>query len=573
MAEAWQKLIEVLRVKNIVKPKALNDAIERFSSSGEAVEKVLVKSGLITREQLLDCKREAFQIEPYDLNPKAVDPRVGQLLPQTMAERYGVVCVEHKDNVLTLVSTEPLDAIAADYVRMRSGFEIRFRLSYAADVEEARQLIYAATPTSLRKEFYTLPSRASEPALRSRGPMHEVAASDIRRKTIPLPGVEWRGEPAPVPSAKTRVTARAVHEAPLKKGARAAAMRADVPRVVPLSPKAACALCSTTSELNRDLETHQQLHKVVQTVTAACDCEAASLLVLDSDGRSLYCKAVVGSHAASLLNVIVPLNEASVAGWVLGHRKSLIVNDTDVNPLHNKETDRMLEFATRRVAAAPVMWGNTLLGVLEAVDKRTGGFSEGDLDILTIASAQAAVALHNESTAAQLSGLVMETVNVLAEMLQMHGKVSHAHLLEVAQLATAMGREAGLGEEDLEILSHAGILHDIGIIAQVGDADESLHLQRGAELLSRIPMLANLVPYIRMHHERWDGGGPMRLREAMIPLPARILAIAEAWCERKDDDVETFLGGFGKIFDPALREAFVRAHRARYARQEQEAPR
>lgn len=560
MAENWRKLIEVLLKSNIVKKKTVNDAILRYRSTGEAVEKVLVTSGLVTRDQLLEAKREAFGVETYDLDPSSVDPSVGHILPQSMADRYGVVCVDRKKNTLTLVSTEPLDAIAMDYLRMRSGFEIRFRLAYAVDLDEARHKIYTAQATV--PHVRTPPPR-SDVAFRSRSTFQEVAPQrEKNRKTVQLPELEVKSTRHGPSSPRTVRGGPAVPAAGVKKGVHASQVgKAEAPRVVALTPKASCELCTSLTEVTRSTNTREQLEKILQTVRNACDCEAASLLVLEEDGRSLFFKHAVGGRSDEILNIIVPLNEASVAGWVLGHRKPLMVNNTEADPMHNKETDKMLQFATHRVAAAPVLLGDILFGVVEAVNKKLGSFNEDDVEVLGIASAQIAVVLHNERTAAQLSGLVMETVNVLAELLQLQGKVSRRHLVDVAQMSTAMGREVGLDEAQMEILAHAGMLHDVGALAPDPDDDQTAHCRRGAELLLRFPMLANLVPCIRMHHERWDGKGPHRLREIQIPLPARILSIAEAWYESPGDGLDVFVSRFGTDFDPSLEDAFLKAHR------------
>jgi hypothetical protein len=563
VAENWQKLVDILLRKNIVKKKTLNDAIMRYRSTGDTVEKVLVKSGLVTREQLLELKKEAFGLEPWPLDPATVDPAIGQLLPQSMADRYGVLCVERRENTLTLVSAEPLDAIAMDYIRMRSGFEIKFRIAYAADVEEARRRVYSAPPSEgpPAAEFHTVGNPRNESLNRGANRLADVAPRMRTRKTVALPGFEsapihpGNGVPAApkAPAPSPSLPALGVRRGLQNRGG------TDAPRVIPLGTAAPCAMCAATTEMSRGVDTRQQLEKILQTLMAACDCEAASLLVLEGDGSSLFFKHAVGTGADDIVNMIVPLTEASVAGWVLAHRKPLVVNNTSADPLHNKETDKILQFATHRLAAVPVAYGDRLLGVVEAVNKRLGGFSEADVESLRISAAQVAIALNNETTTQQLSGLVMETVNVLAELLGLQGKVKRSHLVDVAQLATAMGREAGLDAAEMEILSHAGILHDIGILGEDAADDDTLHPRRGAELLARVPMLANLVPHIRMHHERWDGSGPQRLREVQIPLPARILAVAEAWYEKPQDDVFAFLERFGSDFDPGLQDAFLRA--------------
>ena len=87
------------------------------------------------------------------------------------------------------------------------------------------------------------------------------------------------------------------------------------------------------------------------------------------------------------------------------------------------------------------------------------------------------------------------------------------------------------------------LLHDIGkigipdgILLKPGplSSDEwkimRTHPDLGRRLVERIPFLRGAVPIVYHHHERWDGTGyPLGLRGEMIPLGARIFAVADAF--------------------------------------------
>ena len=96
--------------------------------------------------------------------------------------------------------------------------------------------------------------------------------------------------------------------------------------------------------------------------------------------------------------------------------------------------------------------------------------------------------------------------------------------------------------QQLEILGHAALFHDIGKIAipdavlmKPGELSPSeravmqIHSNDGAEIVSRLGFLADAVPAIRHHHENFDGTGyPARLSDTEIPLGARIIRVADA---------------------------------------------
>jgi HD-GYP domain-containing protein (c-di-GMP phosphodiesterase class II) len=112
----------------------------------------------------------------------------------------------------------------------------------------------------------------------------------------------------------------------------------------------------------------------------------------------------------------------------------------------------------------------------------------------------------------------------------------------VQRLATAIGHELRLSAPELEVLSQAALLHDVGKLAipdsvllkadELTDDDwDQLreHAPEGARLVGQLSYLRDAVPAIRHHHERFDGlGYPDGLSGDDIPLGARIIHVAEA---------------------------------------------
>jgi putative nucleotidyltransferase with HDIG domain len=104
-----------------------------------------------------------------------------------------------------------------------------------------------------------------------------------------------------------------------------------------------------------------------------------------------------------------------------------------------------------------------------------------------------------------------------------------------------MAKELALGEEQIEALRAAALLHDIGKLAvpeQIINKPGKLtpeefekmkvHPIVGAEILDRVAFPYPVAPIVRSHHERWDGTGyPEGLAGESIPIGARILATVD----------------------------------------------
>lgn len=118
----------------------------------------------------------------------------------------------------------------------------------------------------------------------------------------------------------------------------------------------------------------------------------------------------------------------------------------------------------------------------------------------------------------------------------------HGHALHVVRYAMLIAEELALPAERIQVIRHAGLLHDIGKIGipetilfkptKLTKEEYELmkqHAALGAALVREIESLQHLAPFIRHHHEHYNGQGyPAGLAGADIPLEARILSVADA---------------------------------------------
>lgn len=117
------------------------------------------------------------------------------------------------------------------------------------------------------------------------------------------------------------------------------------------------------------------------------------------------------------------------------------------------------------------------------------------------------------------------------------------HCFNVGRMARKLAAQIGVPPMEVEQITVAGILHDVGmrelsydtLYAKRTLTDEEMSLLRqhprvGAFLVEDIPWPYPVAPLIRHHHERWDGGGyPDGIRGDEIPLGSRIIHLCEAF--------------------------------------------
>lgn len=141
----------------------------------------------------------------------------------------------------------------------------------------------------------------------------------------------------------------------------------------------------------------------------------------------------------------------------------------------------------------------------------------------------------------EMAALHLRTIEALALAIDAKDDLNHDHLKRLRIFSVEIGRELGLGEDDIEAIKAAALLHDIGklavpehIVSKPGllTAQEiqkmRIHPIVGAEILEQVDFPYPVVPIVRAHHERWDGTGyPDGLSGENIPIGARILAAVD----------------------------------------------
>ena len=169
------------------------------------------------------------------------------------------------------------------------------------------------------------------------------------------------------------------------------------------------------------------------------------------------------------------------------------------------------------------------------------------------------------------------------ELMRLKSEDLYKHSVRGSNYAGATAVYMRLPSNEITLIRYAGFLHDIGLISlpnQVLSKAPYLsrreltlfkkHPELGANMLESIPGCQDLLPYLRSHHERWDGTGfPRHLKNVNIPLGARIIAVADYYDttiysapdfkSRTKEDISTELfSGSGILFDPEVVSAFLK---------------
>ena len=187
------------------------------------------------------------------------------------------------------------------------------------------------------------------------------------------------------------------------------------------------------------------------------------------------------------------------------------------------------------------------------------------------------------TSAAQAANPYLDLIRSLVRVIEeLHDSFKPGHGERVAGHARALARRLGLPQEEQDQVWLGGLLHDVGKLhldprllrkegaLTPGERDEiQQHPLYGSQLLGDIQGLEGAAVMVRHHHERQDGTGyPDGLAGEAIPLPAKIISLAEAYdsmCSQAPyraalsprQAVAEVLAGSGTFFDERLTADFV----------------
>lgn len=142
----------------------------------------------------------------------------------------------------------------------------------------------------------------------------------------------------------------------------------------------------------------------------------------------------------------------------------------------------------------------------------------------------------------RLHDVIMGSTQALVAAVEARDPYTKDHSVRVSYMARALAERLGLSEQQIAYVKTAGIVHDIG---KIGIPDSILtkpgplsrmeyelvkrHCHIGCEILEKTTFFQAEIPFVRHHHEWFDGTGyPDRIAGDRIPLGARIISLADA---------------------------------------------
>ena len=278
----------------------------------------------------------------------------------------------------------------------------------------------------------------------------------------------------------------------------------------------------------------------------------------------------------------LPLGAGPTSQVVLSGEPYVVGSSTDPVQRRGKtygDESRVSESAVH----IPLKIRGSIVGVVSVQSYRPSAFDSEDVAILQSFANLIASSFENAEHHARQRELYLASVKALAAAVDARDPYTRSHSARVAALSRIIAVEMKLSPDEIRRVQLSALLHDIG---KIGIPDAILnkpsaltpeewvimktHSPLGASILAAVEPLADLVPIVRAHHERYDGAGyPDGLGGDEVPLAAYIVSAADAYevivskraykaAQSIDFAVAELRRCSGTQFHPEVVDAFIR---------------
>ncbi|MEJ2411597.1 MAG: ATP-binding protein [Anaerolineales bacterium] len=153
-------------------------------------------------------------------------------------------------------------------------------------------------------------------------------------------------------------------------------------------------LVEISAILNSTLKPELLLQNILQAAAELLECSVISILLYHEREKELRFAATTSVNIDQLEQIPVPL-ENSLAGTIYSENRHLVINNPKDDPRHYDEVGQEVGLQIDSLLGVPMRIKDRVTGVIEALNKDCGEFTDFDVQLLLVIASQAAISIHN----------------------------------------------------------------------------------------------------------------------------------------------------------------------------------
>jgi len=184
------------------------------------------------------------------------------------------------------------------------------------------------------------------------------------------------------------------------------------------------------------LDVNRVLSTVLEEVRKLLDVDACSIWLVDPETSELIRRQGAGLKDEVVRGWRLSPGEG-LAGWAASRRESLVVDDATTDERHFTGVDEFTGVEMRSILCVPMKIKDTVIGVIQILDKAAGRFQAQDLELVEALAAPAAIAIENARLYEETSELQIFNETIVQSMEEGIVLVDRADTITFANPKTA----------------------------------------------------------------------------------------------------------------------------------------
>jgi type IV pilus assembly protein PilB len=144
-------LKQIILAENLIAPEKYANLEIQARQLGKQIEQILVDSGIVTKQKLLQMLSTKWNVKAVDLDSLELDEEATRMIPETTARRYTVLPFSKAENNLYTAMSKPWDLTAIEDLNLRTGYNIKPYLAMPSDIHDSLNKVF--TPDSKLTDY------------------------------------------------------------------------------------------------------------------------------------------------------------------------------------------------------------------------------------------------------------------------------------------------------------------------------------------------------------------------------------------------------------------------------------
>jgi GAF domain-containing protein len=155
------------------------------------------------------------------------------------------------------------------------------------------------------------------------------------------------------------------------------------------------------------------LQSIVDAAARIFGAAAASVALIDEEQSMLEFKVASGAGQEQVVGMRIPMDKG-IAGYVAMTGQPIAVSNVQQDPRFNQDFAESTGYVPRSILATPLVSGDTVIGVMEVLDKIDApSFGMQDMELLGMFAQQAAISIDQSQNYERLGDLILDGIRQL----------------------------------------------------------------------------------------------------------------------------------------------------------------